>query len=105
MLGSDHRPVFSSFNVGVTSDFVMNRNSLSSESLIKIVFYQVVAQVRNDATLIQISEIEFKSSFKYSGSLTTTHWIFHLNMHTSEMVIYGALSLSFSLSHLFSKIT
>eukprot|EP00105_Crassostrea_gigas_P035660 XP_019919808.1 PREDICTED: phosphatidylinositol 3,4,5-trisphosphate 5-phosphatase 2 isoform X4 [Crassostrea gigas] len=46
VLGSDHRPVFSSFNVGVTSDFVMNRNSLSSESLIKIVFYQVVAQVK-----------------------------------------------------------
>uniref|UniRef100_K1QQH2 phosphatidylinositol-3,4,5-trisphosphate 5-phosphatase n=1 Tax=Magallana gigas TaxID=29159 RepID=K1QQH2_MAGGI len=46
VLGSDHRPVFSSFNVGVTSDFVMNRNSLSSESLIKIVFYQVVAQLR-----------------------------------------------------------
>lgn len=62
MLGSDHRPVFSSFNVGVTSDFVMNRNSLSSESLIKIVFYQVVAQVRIDAVLTEIVEIELKNN-------------------------------------------
>ncbi|XP_062578333.1 phosphatidylinositol 3,4,5-trisphosphate 5-phosphatase 1-like isoform X3 [Saccostrea cucullata] len=46
VLGSDHRPVFSSFNVGITSDFVMNRNSLTTESLIKIVFHQVVAQVK-----------------------------------------------------------
>ncbi|XP_022335405.2 phosphatidylinositol 3,4,5-trisphosphate 5-phosphatase 2A-like isoform X2 [Crassostrea virginica] len=46
VLGSDHRPVFASFNVGITSDFVMNRNSLTSESLIKIVFHQVVAQVK-----------------------------------------------------------
>ncbi|XP_061183284.1 phosphatidylinositol 3,4,5-trisphosphate 5-phosphatase 2-like isoform X5 [Saccostrea echinata] len=46
VLGSDHRPVFSSFNVGVTSDFVMNRNSLTTESLIKIVFHQIVAQVK-----------------------------------------------------------
>lgn len=63
VLGSDHRPVFASFNVGVTSDFVMNRNSLTSESLIKIVFHQVVAQVSRNA--LDVGNDELSNVLKY----------------------------------------
>ncbi|KAJ8305244.1 hypothetical protein KUTeg_017201 [Tegillarca granosa] len=42
VLGSDHRPVFASFNIGITSDFVMNRDSLiEADSPVKIVFQQI----------------------------------------------------------------
>ena len=67
VLGSDHRPVFASFNVGITSDFVMNRNSLTSESLIKIVFHQVVAQViffiQHQVTFYTFSDFKEKNNY------------------------------------------
>lgn len=45
ILSSDHRPVFSSFNVGITSEFVQTRGSLAELSPVQICFTQVEAQV------------------------------------------------------------
>ena len=45
ILSSDHRPVFSSFNVGITSEFIQNRCSLAGMSAVKIIFHSIEAQV------------------------------------------------------------
>ena len=46
ILSSDHRPVFSSFNVGISSEFVQTRGSLAELSPVQICFTQVEAQVQ-----------------------------------------------------------
>jgi hypothetical protein len=37
--------VYASFNVGVSSDFVMNRDSLIEDSPVEIIFEEIEAQV------------------------------------------------------------
>lgn len=46
ILSSDHRPVFSSFNVGVASEFIQNRCSLADMAPVKIIFHSIEAQVK-----------------------------------------------------------
>ncbi|WAR28340.1 SHIP2-like protein [Mya arenaria] len=47
ILSSDHRPVFSSFNVGISSEFVHHaRMSLAEMAIVQIVFTAVEAQVK-----------------------------------------------------------
>ncbi|KAK3094659.1 hypothetical protein FSP39_004619 [Pinctada imbricata] len=60
VLGSDHRPVFASFNIGITSDFVMNRDSLVDEANVRIVFQTVDAQVKTCCK--QYFQLEFHST-------------------------------------------
>ncbi|XP_071165133.1 phosphatidylinositol 3,4,5-trisphosphate 5-phosphatase 2-like isoform X5 [Mytilus edulis] len=60
VLGSDHRPVFASFNVGVSSDFVMNRDSLIEDSPVEILFDEIEAQVKTCCK--QSFVIEFRST-------------------------------------------
>jgi hypothetical protein len=38
-------PVYASFTVGVSSDFVMNRDSLIEDSPVEIIFEEIEAQV------------------------------------------------------------
>ena len=60
VLGSDHRPVYASFNVGVSSDFVMNRDSLIEDSPVEIIFEEIEAQVKTCCK--QLFVIEFRST-------------------------------------------
>ncbi|KAK7090622.1 phosphatidylinositol 3,4,5-trisphosphate 5-phosphatase 2-like isoform X2 [Littorina saxatilis] len=46
LLNSDHRPVFGSFVLGVTSQFVQNRASLSDNSTVTLVFKTIEAQIQ-----------------------------------------------------------
>ncbi|XP_060553619.1 phosphatidylinositol 3,4,5-trisphosphate 5-phosphatase 2-like isoform X2 [Ruditapes philippinarum] len=46
ILSSDHRPVFSSFNVGISSEFVQARGSLAELAPVKIIFHSIEAQVK-----------------------------------------------------------
>lgn len=46
ILSSDHRPVFSSFNVGISSEFVQARGSLAEMAPVKIIFHSIEAQVK-----------------------------------------------------------
>lgn len=45
LLNSDHRPVFGSFVLGITSQFVQNRTSLQEDAIITLIFDTVEAQV------------------------------------------------------------
>ena len=42
--------MYASFNVGVSSDFVMNRDSLIEDSPVQIIFEEIEAQV-NSSTI------------------------------------------------------
>ena len=44
LLNSDHRPVFASFMVGVSSEFVQNRASLQDAATVNIIFKTIEAQ-------------------------------------------------------------
>ncbi|KAL4219720.1 Phosphatidylinositol 3 [Mactra antiquata] len=47
ILSSDHRPVFSSFNVGISSEFAhQTRGSLAEMAPVKILFHSIEAQVK-----------------------------------------------------------
>lgn len=45
LLNSDHRPVFGSFTVGISSPFIQNRASLQDNFNVKFIFKNVEAQV------------------------------------------------------------
>ncbi|XP_052218774.1 phosphatidylinositol 3,4,5-trisphosphate 5-phosphatase 2A-like isoform X2 [Dreissena polymorpha] len=60
ILSSDHRPVFSSFNVGISSEFIQTRQSLSEMAPVTIVFNTVEAQVKTCCK--QYFQLTFHSS-------------------------------------------
>ncbi|KAH3722035.1 hypothetical protein DPMN_064984 [Dreissena polymorpha] len=60
ILSSDHRPVFSSFNVGISSEFIQTLQSLSEMAPVTIVFTTVEAQVKTCCK--QYFQLSFYSS-------------------------------------------
>ncbi|CAE1280019.1 SHIP2 [Acanthosepion pharaonis] len=46
IVSSDHRPLFSSFNVGIASQFITNRESLVDQTSVRIIFDIVQAEIR-----------------------------------------------------------
>ncbi|XP_025080135.1 phosphatidylinositol 3,4,5-trisphosphate 5-phosphatase 2-like isoform X2 [Pomacea canaliculata] len=60
LLNSDHRPVFGSFVLGITSQFVQNRTSLQEDAIITLIFDTVEAQIRTSCQ--QSFILEFSSS-------------------------------------------
>ncbi|KAL3848064.1 hypothetical protein ACJMK2_018947 [Sinanodonta woodiana] len=60
ILSSDHRPVFSSFNVGIMSEFVQNRGSLIEAGTFTITFHFIEAQVKTSCR--QEFQLEFHST-------------------------------------------
>ncbi|KAK3776324.1 hypothetical protein RRG08_039910 [Elysia crispata] len=60
LLNSDHRPVFASFTVGITSPFVQNRMSLQEIRDVKFIFKKIQAQIKTSTK--QFYVLEFSSS-------------------------------------------
>ncbi|CAG5122547.1 unnamed protein product [Candidula unifasciata] len=60
LLNSDHRPVFGSFTVGISSPFIQNRASLQDNFNVKFIFKSVEALIRTSTK--QFYFLEFSSS-------------------------------------------
>ncbi|XP_029635939.1 phosphatidylinositol 3,4,5-trisphosphate 5-phosphatase 2A-like isoform X1 [Octopus sinensis] len=60
ILSSDHRPVFSSFNIGIASQFITNRESLVDQTSVRIIFDLVQAEIRTCSS--QYFVLEFYSN-------------------------------------------
>ncbi|XP_059169069.1 phosphatidylinositol 3,4,5-trisphosphate 5-phosphatase 1-like [Physella acuta] len=60
LLNSDHRPVFGSFTVGISSPFIQNRASLQDNLNVKFIFKNIEAQIKTSTK--QFYFLEFSSA-------------------------------------------